>query len=282
MTSCSNSTDRNKDTISSVGNSAQFWPNQFSTVEENQIITIENTEDGIYWFCLYDEDQLLKESIMQDDYEGCFFDAEFEYLYSYNRNKHQLEMLSKEFDLVDILISDLDLYEIKNIVRKDHKLYLLAVKSNPYETYPIYENDDNGYINFGEQLYEIDLESQLIKEITIDNPICIAFDEDNLQIYTYQQGTYELHYFDTKSEQTVFVSSMDEMGYLFSFACLEDWIFYSGRNYPGLWKRNIVTGENSCVNESALLIKGADLRVYSHRLYMLDHLTGKVLQYCVE
>lgn len=256
LSSCSDTKlECNTDTFSSEEEELQFWMNQFSPIENHQIISIENSEDGKYRFCRYVNNELEKEVIVQEAYEGCFYDAECETLYSYNRNKQQIEILNKDFVVMDILVSNLNIFEIKNIVKVDQSLYFLVVENSPYDVEPVFSADNSGYIDFGEKLYEINLEKRLMKEIEISNPICISSFEDGLQIYVYQQEEYKLLHYDNKSGELRTLNNMDDIGYLFAFAYWGNWIYYSGDSCPGLWKINMITHEKTCVNESAFIDK---------------------------
>lgn len=37
--------------------------------------------------------------------------------------------------------------------------------------------------------------------------------------------------------------------------------------------------ENVCLNEKAIILKDADFHVLNEKIYMLDHLGGKIYQY---
>ena len=169
--------------------SERFWINQYVLTEGKQLFTIENTESGLYRFCSYIDKQIIKKRIIEDTYEGFYYDAEREVLYSYNREKKQLEILNLEFEPIDILVSDLELFEIKNMVGKGAEIYALIVPENPLEKEEISSDVGEGdYLDFGEQLIAINPTSGEMRQIEMENPICITQGEKGLLIYAYQKG----------------------------------------------------------------------------------------------
>ena len=51
-----------------------FWINQYIPIDKKQIYTIENTENGLYRFCYYEDMQPVREKITEDTYDGIYYD----------------------------------------------------------------------------------------------------------------------------------------------------------------------------------------------------------------
>ena len=257
-----------------------FWINQYIPIDKKQIYTIENTENGLYRFCYYEDMQPVREKITEDTYEGIYYDIGRKVLYSYNREKKQLEVLNLKFEIIDVLVPNLQLFEIKNMIGIGTDIYALIVPENPFESEIIGSSTgEGGYLDFGEQLYVINSESGEMRRIEIDNPICITQDEEGLLIYCYQQGDYKLIRYIIKNGEIEVLQTMKNMGYLFAMVYKEHCLYYTGSLYSGLWKYDLLMKENVCLNEKAIILKDADFHVLNEKIYMLDHLGGKIYQY---
>lgn len=261
----------------------RFWANYYHAVDEQQIFTLENTEDGVNRFCYYVDGVLNNEKIMENIYEGCYYDEDQEVLFSYNRDKQQIEILNRDFILNGILVSDLQLFEIKNMVKLDNILYILVVENNPYETnIALWCNEEDGYMDFGEQIYAIDLKTGQKNIVDIDNPICISFlSNGELLIYAYQQGDYRLLTYDAEKEGATTVRTMNNIGYAYAFVCIENYFFYTGYNHLGVWKMNMETGDVVCLDEEMVIIKGADLQIIENKVMALDHYYGMINRFSI-
>lgn len=281
LSGCTNrSKEQNGSENSSELESERFWINQYVPTEGKQTFTIENTESGVYRFCSYTDKQIIKERIIEDTYEGFYYDTEREVLYSYNREKKQLEILNTEFEPIDVLISDLQLFEIKNMVGIGAEIYALIVPENPYEAEVTnYDTGEAGYLDFKERLYAINPKSGEMKRIEVENPICLTRGEEEILVYAYQQGEYRLVSYDTVNDKFSVVKGMKDLGYLFAMAYRDNCLYFTGCQYPGLWKCDLTTGETSCLNKEAVIVKDADLFIKEKSLFMLDHLGGEIYRY---
>ncbi|MGN0401491.1 MAG: hypothetical protein ACI4HQ_04420 [Acetatifactor sp.] len=281
LTGCANTNKEQSIAESpSIIEGERFWINQYVPTEGKRVFTIENTESGLYRFCCYENKRIIREKIAEDTYEGFYYDTARKVFYSYNKEKKQLEILNLEFEPIDILVSDLELFEIKNMVGIDAEIYALIVPENPLEKEEVYSDVGEGdYLDFGEQLIAINPISGEMRQIEMENPICITQGEKGLLIYAYQQGEYRLFSYDTVKGESSVLETMNDVGYIFAMAYRDNCIYYTGNLYPGFWKRDMMTGENTCLNEEAVIVKDADLYVINKSLYMLDHFGGEIYRY---
>ena len=94
-----------------------------------------------------------------DDYLGfIYYDEAREVFYTYNSIKNCIEVRNQDFEIDKLLLLDFCPFEIKEMLVRGNKLYILSIDENPYElddTEYIFEEDD--YTDFGEKLWAISL-----------------------------------------------------------------------------------------------------------------------------
>lgn len=281
LTGCVNTNkEQNIAESPSIIEGERFWINQYVPTDGKRVFTIENTESGLYRFCCYENKRIIMEKIAEDTYEGFYYDTARKVFYSYNKEKKQLEILNLEFEPIDILVSDLELFEIKNMVGIGAEIYALIVPVNPLEKEEISSDVGEGdYLDFGEQIIAINPISGEMRQIEMENPICITQGEKGLLIYAYQKGEYRLISYDTVKGESSVLEKMNDVGYIFAMAYRDNCFYYTGNLYPGFWKRDMMTGEDTCLNEEAVIVKDADLYVINKSVYMLDHFGGEIYRY---
>ncbi len=253
--------------------------NHFVVLNEKEVAILRNNPDGSNHFVRYYDGKIVYERQLSEPYDALYYDKETNSFFAYNVFQKRLEKLNADFETEQYLIEDFPLFEIKHMAVKDGVLYMLYVEENPYEKeQPAEMDEETEYIDFGEKVCALTLESGERKELPIKNAICQYLSEEgNLYYYTCEDDVYELKQYDPLQNKLLNVKTMDDVGYIYSFIIAEDNFIYSGIQYDDICIKNLTTGMITNQALKVHIVRGMDLQHYKGNLiYMNRYAEGEI------
>ena len=246
--------------------------NDFTIVSDNTVATLEFSTDEnnpMNYFRKYVNNELsVNMQISSDDTCGGFSYNDIDgYYYVYRPMIKRLQRLNENFE-VDKDIAELDVFEIKGIDVIGDNIYITSVKDNPYNNNII--DNENGYMDFGEKVYKINVESGNFEELNIKNPICQFYDGNTMYYYTCYNNTYELVQYCISDKTTTVISEMNDVGYIVSFIIYNNKFIYSLPGENNLNLKNLETGRISSYANNSYALKGTDLKLYKGNIVFLN------------
>lgn len=132
--------------------------------------------------------------------------------------------LSKISDRFDIEIS-----RIKDLLVVDDTVYVLFVPiqffDNNDEIHNFGKADENGFIDYNEKLYSINISDGKMTDLNIDNIINIyKAASGDIFYYAYVDKNYGLYHIDKRTGESKKISDLNDIGYIESF-------IYEGNNF---------------------------------------------------
>jgi ABC-type glycerol-3-phosphate transport system substrate-binding protein len=207
---------------------------KITTTPYEKINIINNAKDVITFTVSYDGDLFILEpegllarythdgTLIRDyadthDFTAlCYGD---DVLYAYDAVKCQIVCLSIENGKIHEVSDKLEVDEVLKLVEIGDYLYVLAVP----DAHGNYEPGLNGYIDYGERLYKINLKTGKIKDTEEDKIIAIYGATDGtLYYYAYREDTYSLYSFNQKNGKSKKLYDMKGTGYISSFVYEKD------------------------------------------------------------
>ena len=261
---CGNDTDNDKSSeISS--NSAEYQYLEYNNFSD-KLNCFALKDDGNYYAVIPEEGlaeysndgKLIKKF---DDTESLrnisYFDG---FIYGINIDNGCLISVDTETNEVASVCSSLQTSMINNLVATDNGIYLVAVPANESNNELDYQIDENNYINFGEKIIRVDIDSGETYELEIDHPIAIYYSSDGVMyVYTYQNKEYQLNKLDLKTQKLTLVSDMTDVGYIFSFIYENDKMIYA--NFEMIIKeKDLSSGESKTLEKNAFITYGGSLQ----------------------
>ncbi len=196
------------------------------------------------------------------------------YGYNYEQNRLDVYDLSSKKQSAVTNKFDVEIIEIKDLVIIKETAYVLVIPMlnyNDEEAHDHYgEHDENGFSDFDERLYKINLTTGEIHDLKIENIISIYSSvNDDLFYYSYENNAYTLNILDLESSNSKKISNMDDVGYIFAF-------IYENNNFtyidPSYTLKNKIISNNfiSTLEENIYTGPGCNIWLYAGHFVYLD------------
>lgn len=246
--------------------------NAFSVMDDSKTALIIVSEEGKNYFAVYENGKEISKTEISEFYQEMCYNPAEKCFYTYNVQEKQIHIMDADFNFKEVLADNFEVSEIKNMDVVDNKLYLIAVKENPYD-YDEQENafdEETGYYDFGEKVYSIDLSTKEIEDLGIRNVICQSYSNGTLYYYTCRDGHYSLDIYDRETKTLNAVKNMDETGYIFSFAIIGEDMVYIIPEESKLTRLNLNTGNVLFEPGITYILRNSDFEVYKGSLIILN------------
>lgn len=206
-----------------------------------------------------------------------------ESIITYNAELEQLELRDYDMELQRVLVEDFHSFEIKDIILKGNKAYILNVKDNPYEEefHDIESDEGDGYVDYGERMYCLDLKTGEMTDTGITNVITLCDSSDSyFYLYTHQGEHYQISVYEPDKDKIVHTVQMDEAGYLFSVAVVGDRLYFTSMNFEGICSMDMTTKEIRTEVGDVTTYRQCDFDVIDDSLIFLDRQSMSVITLC--
>ena len=197
--------------------------------------------------------------------------AHEQYIYAYDESQHRFAKLNPANGEITTIGDEIIPTEIKNIVVTSDTLYALLILPREDEHthgQELHVNAD-GYMDFEEQLFAINIKTGKMTNTGIDHIIAIYAGSNNtLYYYAYIDDRYGLYsYVKGKSTQ---VSEMNEVGYLATFAYENDEFVYLSASNPSIWSRNMSNGQARIIYDNFYILTAGDMQHYAGNIVLMQ------------
>lgn len=245
--------------------------NAFSVMDDNKtaLLIAENNSSDENVFAVYENGKEIGRTAVSSSYREICYNAGEKCFYSYNTESRELHIMDEGFGFKGVLASGLEAFEIKNMDVVDNRLYLIAVTKGIMSDDIIFDPKE-GYADFGEKVYTVDLSTGELKDIELANVICQSYSNDALFYYACRDGQYSLNVFDREANALKTVKNIDNIGYIYSFAVIGDEMIYLSAEDSRLSKLNLNSGKDTTEAERVLILRNSDFEVYKNSLIYLN------------
>lgn len=246
--------------------------NAFAVMDDSKAALIIVSEEGEHYFAVYENGKQISKTQISSFYQEMCYNAAEKCFYTYNAEKKQIHVMDANFNFKEVLADNFEISEIKNMDVVDNKLYLIALENDPYNPYEQQNalNEENGYYDFGEKVYSIDLASKKLEELGVQNVIAQSYSNDTLYYYTCRDGHYSLDVYDRETKTIKAVRNMDEVGYIYTFAIIGEEMIYIDYVNTKLVKLNLNSGKTLFEPGVIYILRNSDFEVYKGSLIILN------------
>lgn len=270
--------DQPTEQIAFEGVDSEHYIQGFTIISDSGIATFEFSPDGNERgdsFRKYEKDTVTFEKKLSSEeiYSSFIFDSENHCYYAHDPIGMKIKRLDENFDYLSDLV-ELEAFEIKGMDIVGDFLYVLSVRENPYQM-DITE-EENGYKDYGEKAYRININTGNTEEINVKNAICQFYDGNSLYYYTCESGKYEVKRLDQDNAALLPVFGADDIGYIASFILFEDKFIYSTPTFDNLNLKNLSSGLITSYANGSYCMNGMDMRLYKGNLVFLNRNTMQV------
>lgn len=269
--------DQQAEHIAFEGTDTDHGIQAFTIISDSGIATLEfSMGDNQSYFRKYEKDSVVFEKKLSSEevYNNIVFDTKNNCYYAYDPLGKRIGQHDEKFDYVSD-IAALEAYEVRGMDIDGDFLYVLSVAKDPYDLDNIKE-EENGYIDFDEKAYKIDIKTGNTEEINVKNPICQFYDGSSLYYYTCENGKYEVKRLNSGNAELLPVLEADDAGYITSFVLFEDKFIYSPRSRDNLCLKNLGSGSITSYANGSYCLLGTDMRLYKGNLVFINRNTMQV------
>jgi hypothetical protein len=199
--------------------------------------------------------------------------AHGQYIYAYDGSRHRFVRMNPDNgDITDIsgeVIPD----DIRNIVVAGDTLYALLVlpcrdgHHNCQATHNFSINED-GYMDWGERLYAINIRTGEMADTGIDNVIAIyAGVNEKLYYYAYIDDRYGLYSYSRGKSEKLYET--DEIGYVFSFIFENDTVVVLSGRDSSVRSRDMSNGQEIRIYNDFFVMAQNDIQYYAGNVILL-------------
>ena len=246
--------------------------NAFSVMDDSKTALIIASEGDEHYFVVYENGKQINKTKMSSFYQEMCYNAAENCFYTYNVEENQIDIMDSDFRFKEVLVDNFKISEIKNMDVVDNKLYLIVVENNPYDLNEQENafNEENGYYDFGEKVYSIDLSTKKLEDLGFKNVICQSYSNGTLYYYTCRDGHYSLDIYDRETKTLKAVKNMDETGYIYSFAIIGEEMIYVDYVNTKLVKLDLNSGNTLFEPGVIYILRNSDFEVYKGSLIVLN------------
>lgn len=246
--------------------------NAFAVMDDSKAALIIVSEEGEHYYAVYENGKQISKTEISSYYQEMCYNVAEECFYTYNAEKKQIHVMDANFNFKEVLADNFEISEIKNMDVVDNKLYLIALENDPYNPYEQQNalNEENGYYDFGEKVYSIDLASKKLEELGVQNVIAQSYSNDTLYYYTCRDGHYSLDVYDRETKTIKAVRNMDEVGYIYTFAIIGEEMIYIDYVNTKLVNLNLNSGKTLFEPGAIYILRNSDFEVYKGSLIILN------------
>ncbi len=253
----------------------------FTVMDDSRtaVLAYRDGEGGGSVFAVYENGRLSSETEISPDYNEICYNSGKNCFYSFDAEKKQIHIMDENFQFSEVLAENVDAAEIKNMDIADDKLYYLTVPKDSLSEDNIEAalDEKTGYMDFGEKAYCVDLNTKEKKDLGIENVICQSYSNDTLFYYTCRGGRYSLDIYDRGSGSLKSAKSMDDVGYIYSFAVIGENMYFINGERLSLAEKNLNTGSITVEQGETFILRNSDFEVYKDRLIYLDRSSASIL-----
>lgn len=194
-------------------------------------------------------------------------------LYAYDAVKHQIVRFNIENGENKVIAENFEVDEVLKLVKAGEYLYALAVP----DAHGNIEPGLNGYIDFGEILYQINIKTGAIKDTKEDKIIAIYCASDGtLYYYAYRDDVYALFYYNTKNGESTKLYDLSDAGYISAFVYEGDYFVCSDLENANIKVIRLNDGMEEQLADKLLVISGNDMTyLYGNIIYFGYYADGK-------
>ena len=176
-------------------------------------------------------------------------------IYAYDAVKGQIINLDTADGEIKPISENFEVDEVLKLVKNGNYLYALAIP----DAHASFKPGLNGYMDFGEILYRIDLKNGKIQDLDEDNIIAIYNGKDNnLYYYAYRDDEYALYSYNSKSKSSK-LFNMNDTGYISAFVYEKESFICSDLNNSLIKMINPVDSSETVIDDKVLILSGNDM-----------------------
>lgn len=245
----------------------------FTIISDNGIASLEfpmNEDQHDNYFRKYEKNSVVFEKKLSSEerYNNIVFDTKNNCYYAYDPIGKRIRQLDEKFDYLSDIV-ELEAFEVKGMDIAGDFLYVLSTGKDPYDLENITE-EKNGYMDFDEKAYRINIKTGNTEELNVKNPICQFYDGNSLYYYTCENGKYEVKKLDDDNAALLPVFEADDIGYIASFVLFGDQFIYSLPTHDNLYLKNLGSGLITSYANGSYCMNGTDMRLYKGNLVFLN------------
>ena len=231
---------------------------------------------NIFGGCLKDGEETIKPVDQFCDFVK-YYKAE-EKLLVHHSDTGNLDFYDTSYNFQKTLMEGFKQFEIKEVVIRDNRAYMLCVSDNPYERLEdIILDEDKGYIDYGEKIYCLNLDNGELSDCEIKNVISMCDSgSEYLYLYAYIDGHYNLCVFSTKDNKIIQSIETDETGYVFSFAVIGDKMYFRSIDTEGICSLNLKSKTINREVDDVLTLKQSDFKAIDDCLIFVNRNTMEI------
>ena len=240
--------------------------------DSNMAVLSCNYETMSSVFTLYENTSVIKTQVYDTVYSGiCYDNNNF---YSFNTLDHSLVMFDGDFQIVNVLLRDLEFFEVKNLFYSNNKLFFLLAHVQ-YEGHTQSIMDANGFIDFGEAAYCYDLNAGEYTNLKIKGVTAQSISPDgHIYYYCYDGNNYSLNrYIDNGKIEKI--RSMNEIGYVYGFAFYGQTFVYAD-NAGLLTFKEFTAGIETIKRHGIQFYHGSDIQIYNGNIIFISRLENTI------
>jgi hypothetical protein len=255
---------------------------------ETMIDNIETDKDGSLYLLRVDElGKTIFETVRDAEIDSVPVDAYCRCLClddvsnvfcTYNISDSRIEVRNKRFEYIKTLLADFYPFEVKEMIVRNNNLYVLLVSQNPFEMKEdSYIEEMDGYVDYGEKLLKVSLESGEYEYLDINNIITMCeSDNQYIYLYTHRNDSFQIDVYDTSSESIVYSLDVEKLGYVFSMGVFGADIFYISADSAGVCRYNVKSGETRCLIPEVIVVGQSDFDVCGRYLVVLNRINWTI------
>ena len=189
-----------------------------------------------------------------------------------------LDFYDTSYNFQKTLVEGFKQFEIKEIIIRDNKAYILCVSDNPYERLEnIILDEDKGYIDYGEKIYCLDLDTGDMFDCGIKNVISMCDSgSEYIYLYSYIDGHYNLCVFSPEENKIIRSIETDETGYVFSFAVIGGKMYFKSIDTEGICSLNLKSKTINSEVDDVLTLKQSDFKAIDDCLIFVNRSTMEI------
>jgi len=194
------------------------------------------------------------------------YDTKKNCIVAYDLSNKKQSKISHEFNI--------EIAEIKDLFVVNDTVFAFIVPNHFFENEEDIrhwgEPDENGYVDYGELLYCVNISDGKLIDSKIDNIISVyKSTNEDVYYYAYKDKNYGLYLYNTKSGESKKISDMNDVGYLFAFIYENNNFTYIDHDY-NLYNKNFNDGSKTLLEYDVFSGPGKNVYYYGGHLVYLE------------